>query len=220
MRATAVAGDFVEPEYLRLEAIRSGYSQRSFQEIANLMGAYLGIPLPVQVRIVDAPLRGETAGSYKVLGDFHRVVEIVRNPWLGIDHILAILAHESTHHYLHEYKIRKTHEKENEILTDLAAAYIGFGPVLFRGYQTIRHADFLNSTQSSLTLGYVSPRDIRTASRFATALRFERHGHNETTIKNANSLQRKKCPFCKEVLQISSDRCQHCNRVIFERTSR
>ena len=170
-KRTAVVGWFELPLGMRSATIRSGYSQSSLQDIANLMGAFLGVPLAVQVKVVDRFSGGKTAGLYKVHGQFQRTVEIVRNPAFGIENYLAILAHESTHHYLYEYRIRKENEHENEMLTDLAAVYIGFGPLLFLGYQTISSLNSFERTQSSTTLGYVSPHDIRTAARIVVEMR-------------------------------------------------
>ncbi len=48
---------------------------------------------------------------------------------------LAILAHEITHAFLFHHKIHLEEELKNEMLTDIAAVYIGFGNILIAGYQ-------------------------------------------------------------------------------------
>ena len=46
-----------------------------------------------------------------------------------INHILGILAHEYAHHYLYLHNIRKEKEWTNELMTDIAAIYLGLGSV-------------------------------------------------------------------------------------------
>ena len=49
------------------------------------------------------------------------------------DAILAILAHEITHEYLYINNISFSNKYENEILTDIAAIFLGFGKLMING---------------------------------------------------------------------------------------
>ena len=49
------------------------------------------------------------------------------------DAILAILAHEITHEYLYINNISFSNKYENEILTDIAAIFLGFGKLMLNG---------------------------------------------------------------------------------------
>jgi len=49
------------------------------------------------------------------------------------DAILAILAHEVTHEYLYINNISFSNKYENEILTDIAAIFLGFGKLMLNG---------------------------------------------------------------------------------------
>jgi len=49
------------------------------------------------------------------------------------DAILAILAHEITHEYLYVNNISFSNKYENEILTDIAAIFLGFGKLMLNG---------------------------------------------------------------------------------------
>jgi len=50
------------------------------------------------------------------------------------EHLLAILAHEITHHFMNLNSIEAPTQEENEILTDVLAIYLGFGKILSEGY--------------------------------------------------------------------------------------
>ncbi len=49
------------------------------------------------------------------------------------DAILAILAHEITHEYLYVSNVSFSNKYENEILTDIAAIFLGFGKLMLNG---------------------------------------------------------------------------------------
>jgi len=49
------------------------------------------------------------------------------------DAILAILAHEITHEYLYINNISFSNKYENEVLTDIAAIFLGFGKLILNG---------------------------------------------------------------------------------------
>jgi hypothetical protein len=49
------------------------------------------------------------------------------------DAILAILAHEITHEYLYVNNVSFNNKYENEILTDIAAIFLGFGKLMLNG---------------------------------------------------------------------------------------
>jgi len=69
--------------------------------------------------------------------------------------LLAILVHEITHFYLiYEKKILIENEDENELLTELAACYLGMGFFLLSGYKSVTKR-VLNQDITS-TIGYIS----------------------------------------------------------------
>lgn len=91
---------------------------------------------------------------------------------------MAILAHEYTHHYLYEHKVKKDETYENEILTEIATAFLGIGQFLVEGYYPITWtSDYYNYVfvsghkTHSITLGYVTPSTIKKAILLATELR-------------------------------------------------
>jgi hypothetical protein len=153
--------------------------EEALQKIANHMGNYLGLLNPVKIHFVEKQKGGtktetifyggtngkiskktyteETkyAGLYKVLGPLHKEIIIVNDSSFYLIHFLSVLAHEVTHNYLFHHKINAPANLDNEILTDLAAVYLGFGLTLIRGYEP--------SEATRCLLGYINPITIRKA---------------------------------------------------------
>ena len=70
--------------------------------------------------------------------------------------VAAILAHEIMHMYLHYKGIEEQVPKLNEILTDTAAVYYGFGEYMYIGYEYIK-----TNSDNLQKVGYLSPEDIQ-----------------------------------------------------------
>lgn len=71
--------------------------------------------------------------------------------------VIAVLAHESIHLHLYYEGIRLKDTWENEILTDTAAVYCGFGEYLYKGYAVMR-GEFALSYQK---VGYIKQEDVQ-----------------------------------------------------------
>ena len=162
VKPTAVQSLYVLPEMLD-QAFNGSTKQKesALQKIADHMGNYLGLLTPVKIHFTEKQKGGtnsetifygdnegqvskETtskyieeikyAGLYKVLGPGHKEIIIVNDTSFYLVHFLSVLAHEVTHNYLYHHKINPPENLDDEILTDLAAVYLGFGPTLIRGY--------------------------------------------------------------------------------------
>jgi hypothetical protein len=114
----------------------------------------------------------------KSLIPFRREIQITKKFRFELKHILAIIAHESTHNYLNQKNIRIDDERDNEILTDSAAAYLGLGNLILEGYEpiiwTTDHWISGNSrghTTRTLTIGYINTDNIRFAVAKSAVLR-------------------------------------------------
>jgi hypothetical protein len=125
--------------------------------------------------------QADKVGLYKVLSSFHREIQLTKKFRFNLENILGILAHEYSHNYLYFYKIREEDEIENEILTDVAAVYLGLGSLLLKGYEPITwtsnhwsRGDEQGYTTHSFQIGYISIDNIRYAIRRAAVLRQER----------------------------------------------
>jgi hypothetical protein len=185
---TVADGLYSMPPHFRQAVLDTKFSQGSLQKLSDHMGYFLGLLSNVQVRIgiessqylPSTGNRSDTAervGLYKVSGG-HREIQLTKRFHFAVEHILAILAHESTHRYLYEHGVSDPEESENEILTDLAAAYLGFGALLLDGYEPITWTsnyrvtwEGTSYTTHSILIGYVDPEYIRYAILESAKLR-------------------------------------------------
>lgn len=74
-----------------------------------------------------------------------------------LDAVAAVLAHEAIHLHLYYEGISFSDPWENEILTDTAAVYCGFGEYIYRGYAVMR-GEFALSYHK---VGYIRQEDVR-----------------------------------------------------------
>lgn len=186
---TAVNSLYSLPAEFAKVVIRSNFSQPSIQKISDHIGYFLGLLNSVQVTIgIESSeymlaaagdiKKADRVGLYKVLGGYNREIQITKKFRFKLEHILAILAHESTHHYLYHHGVRESEESENEILTELATAYLGLGHLLILGYKPITwtsdHWNYVFAsgyTTHALSIGYVTPNIIRKAIILSAELR-------------------------------------------------
>jgi len=194
-RPTVVNSLYSLPAEFVVDVLQSNYSQSSLQKISDHIGYYLGILKSVKITFVeeradnkwvsasDGVVTGGTSNSpisglYKTIGFDHSEILLVKKCKYKLKHVLAILAHEYTHNYLYHHNINRPTESENEILTDLTAAYLGLGHLLIQGYKPISWAgDYWNFgfyhgyTAYTLSIGYVTPKTIRRAIVISAELR-------------------------------------------------
>lgn len=74
-----------------------------------------------------------------------------------LDTVIAVLAHEAIHLHLYYEGIHFKDTWENEVLTDTAAVYCGFGEYIYRGY-AVMQGDFALSYNK---VGYIRQEDVR-----------------------------------------------------------
>jgi len=192
---TAVNSLYSLPAEFAEEVTKSNYSQTSLQKISDHIGYYLGLLENVKITFIeettdnrwvgtnDGMLVGDKNGSsvsglYKTIGFNHGEIVLIKTHKYEFKHILAILAHECTHNYLYHHRISESEESENEILTDLATAYLGLGHLLIPGYKPITwtsdHWNYVFAkgyTTHTFSIGYVTPSTIRRAIIISAELR-------------------------------------------------
>jgi hypothetical protein len=175
-KPTAVLEPYSLPEDGLKDVRQTNYSQASLQRISDHMGYYLGLFESVRISFVeecekiwvgtnDGTLtygknKNPVCGLYKRVIPGHNEILLLKKPDFEIEHILAILAHECTHNYLYHHQINISDELENEVLTDLAAAYLGLGALILDGYEALTRR-----------IGYVAAKDIRYAIVYSAKLR-------------------------------------------------
>jgi len=181
---TAVANLYQIPHKEREGAADTPLNELRLQAICDHMTYFLKLPLRNRVRLVTAPQlrqaggrQSRTAGLYKTVGDRDREIVIRKLPQFRQEHYLGIMAHELTHAFLDFHNIRLGEDMENEILTDSAAVYLGFGQLLLEGYQPIvwaeapRERSGQSVRMKSVRIGYFDRRNICFALRESARLR-------------------------------------------------
>lgn len=102
----------------------------------------------------------------------------------NIFNIIAILAHECTHYYLNQNNINIPKNYNDEIFTDIAAIYLGFGEYLLKGYKPIVFKNIIEEKTKS-TIGYIKPGLIRKSMALIAKIR-----NNKNFYKPINPLQK------------------------------
>lgn len=186
---TSIQGPYSLPKHFRKAVLDSDFSQSSLQKISDHIGYFLGLLNSVKVKVgiesseqmlspVSYGANSDNVGLYKVIGGHIREIQITKKLKFKLSHVMTILAHESTHDYLYHHRIREENELENEILTDLAAVYLGFGGIILKGYETIQWTsdewDILiasGHTNHTMEIGYITPENVRHAIFCSSKLR-------------------------------------------------
>lgn len=101
----------------------------------------------------DATL--EYAGNISTNGAF-TTINLQTHDYYNLDVLTAILAHEVMHLYLYYNGIHFSDTLSNEVLTDTAAVFFGFGEYLRRGYRVIE----INLGLSYHKVGYIRTEDV------------------------------------------------------------
>lgn len=89
--------------------------------------------------------------------------------------VLATLAHEICHKYLHHHRldIREViRSYENEVLTDICTVYLGLGKLMLNGcqYETIYH-DNESTNTTIVNIGYLSKRQLAAVYNLVCSMR-------------------------------------------------
>lgn len=182
---TAVSTPYSLPPGHAKEVRENNYSRAALQEISDHIGYYLGLLRSVEITfseesaavwvgtsngtIVHSESKTPISGLYQVIDPGHSRIVLIKKPGYRFRHILAILAHECTHNYLYHYGISGSDEMKNEILTDIAAAYLGLGHLLIPGYETITF--WSEGLRYTADIGYVTRKTIRTSVVLSAELR-------------------------------------------------
>lgn len=189
IKPTAVQGLYKLPSHMKKEVLKTKFSNVSLQKISDHIGFFLGLSTSVKIKvgiessdymvaIPDQINRADQVGLYKATGTYQREIQLTKKYRFSLEHILGILAHEQTHNYLYYYGIQEKNKTENEILTDVAAIYLGLGALLLEGYKPItwtsdHWGDGYQSgyTTNTVYIGYLSLEGIRYAIRRSAELR-------------------------------------------------
>lgn len=244
------------PWGLKSKVKSQDYSQEIMQEISDAMAKFLNLKTSVHVKVVNEKLKNAPA-NYDSLRDAEKVglysinysnglrtIKIIKKAVFGIDNVIAILAHENVHNFMHEHSIEYENTLDNERLTDLCSVYVGFGDLLYSGYKDIhisskKEYDLFDTKilNTYMKIGYISLEHIQYAMyytaiarndiQFASKLSFFDRMDVRKKIKKAKKLENSKkvinCPKCSKLYRVPtmkngktiSINCKNCNEQFF-----
>lgn len=141
-----------EPTESIYQKLESG-DERDLQEVVIEMSQHVQLSLIPSVSYEwGLKMELDTAGQLKY-GDQIRHIQIPFY-YLGKQYALgAILAHELAHALLFSHRFVLSNINENEMFTDIAAVYIGFGKLLLNGLVAPINGQWTEVN----TLGYLPP---------------------------------------------------------------
>ncbi|MEC4020273.1 hypothetical protein [Streptomyces sp. H27-D2] len=119
------------------------------QRVAKAMVRHLRLP---DARVIVSFRDMLHAGNVELAAGPEYFIELNSRFKTHREDIGAALAHEVTHVYLHRLGLAFPGTRDNEILTDTAAAYLGAGWLLLDAYR--------QSATSSQKLGYLTPEEF------------------------------------------------------------
>ncbi|WFB10076.1 hypothetical protein LRS74_25825 [Streptomyces sp. LX-29] len=119
------------------------------QRVARVMVQHLRLP---DARMIVSFREMRHAGNVELAAGPEYFIELNSRFKEHRRDIGAALAHEVTHVYLHRLGLELPGTRDNEILTDTAAAYLGAGWLLLDAYR--------ESSVSSQKLGYLTPEEF------------------------------------------------------------
>ncbi len=127
------------------------------QEVARTIVRHMGLP---DARMIVAFRDMVHAGSVELEAGPEYFVELNSRFTADRRDIGACLAHEVTHVYLHRLGLAFPGTRDNEILTDTTAAYLGTGWLLLDAYREESVVRGDRMVRSASKLGYLTPEEF------------------------------------------------------------
>lgn len=147
---------YIVPEEI-LSALQADLSKEaSLKELLCSICAHLGIDGSFIKLVVENAVMSDRAGEISTDLAF-TTIRLELKAHYTLDAVIAVLAHEAIHLHLYYEGIRFQDTWENEILTDTAAVYCGFGEYIYKGY-ALMQGEFAFSYQK---VGYISQEDVK-----------------------------------------------------------
>jgi hypothetical protein len=134
------------------------------KRVADVIARHMNLHIGCTVLRFDESLR--SPGRVHLHGGTTFTVELAGRYRSDPEDIPAVLAHESAHVFLHKHCLRFNDEFENEVLTDVTAAYLGVGWLCLNAYRRTKETsvEFVSwferretTTTTEERLGYITP---------------------------------------------------------------
>lgn len=147
---------YVVPENI-LSVLQADLRNEEYlKELLCSICGHLGIDGSFIKLIVEDTVMSDRAGEISTDLAF-TTIRLEMKSHYTLDAVIAVLAHESVHLHLYYEGISLRDTWENEILTDTAAIYCGFGEYIYNGY-AVMQGEFALSYQK---VGYISQEDVK-----------------------------------------------------------
>ena len=163
-----ILNDFIyEFNNQRIRNIRKGEFEEKLKILGYWIIEYLGCvnsDTLFHINYVGAHDNEKNAGVYDNKSFFgYKNISINIKPDYSVETIIYTVAHECMHKFLFHNKIVLENEMENEILTDIAVIYFGFGLFLEKGSEG--HYE-RNGFQYHYKVGYLERNEIEIAQSY------------------------------------------------------
>lgn len=147
---------YVAPEEIILALQADLGNEEHLKKLLCSICAHLGIDGGFIKLVVENAVMSDRAGEISTDLAF-TTIRLELKPGYTLDAVIAVLAHEAIHLHLYYEGIRMRDTWENEILTDTAAVYCGFGEYIYKGY-ALMQGEFALSYHK---VGYISQEDVK-----------------------------------------------------------
>ncbi len=167
--------------YQLLEPFRLvSQSTIDLQSAGKRIGKFLG--LEGLIFIIGFAKQADSIGGHIELQDDSQDVFVEISPDMREfpQSILATLGHEITHKYLHTHRLYKSYDKkdelDNEVLTDIAAVYLGLGKLMMNGCEvqkswTVSRGNGTETTTQTFRSGYLTRNQFSVVYKLVTSMR-------------------------------------------------
>ncbi|HHY13444.1 MAG TPA: hypothetical protein GX526_02200 [Thermoanaerobacterales bacterium] len=150
------------------------------QKAAKKISQFVGLNKYIFI-VTVAQLENNIAGHVNLKrGEREVFIEISRDITKSSQSVLATLAHEITHKYIHDrnlfYKKGLIHTYENEIFTDITAVFLGLGKLMLNGCEmgnskVERRADGIYDVNTLTKVGYLKREELAFVYRLICSMR-------------------------------------------------
>ena len=153
--------------------VRANGSRKESQGLGERVTWVVG-PDGIADKAPESSEDNSVAGWYVRRSDRTTLIELKIRASYRLKEVLAILGHETCHHVLIGMGIKWEDTAENEIMTDLATVWLGFGHWLYRGYR--------RNEVSEAKLGYVDQKALWNAMDFRWGNKAMKHAIAELRV--------------------------------------
>lgn len=150
------------------------------QSAGKRIGKFLG--LDGLIFIIGFSKQDDGIGGHIELQDDSKDVFVEISPEMREfpQSILATLGHEITHKYLHTHRLYKSYDKQdeldNEVLTDIAAVYLGLGKLMMNGCEVqkssmVYRGNGFETITQTFQSGYLTRNQFSVVYKLVTSMR-------------------------------------------------